>query len=107
MINPQNVDTRQAARLRALWFTSLEEWQQKRATHDARIERRLGLTASELDVTLDGLHLGNEAFNQQLLRDGLLKSSMQRLNEYLFRRQLQSKPADISQMLPRCESASC
>lgn len=107
VINPQNVDARQAAKLRALWFTSLEEWQQQRGTHDVRIERRLGLTASELEVTLAGLRLGNEAFNQELLREGQLNSSMQRLNEYLYRRQLQNKPATISQMLPRCESASC
>lgn len=107
VINPQTVNARQAARLKALWFTSLDEWQRQRAMHDARIERRLGLTTSELNATLAGLRLGDEAFNQQLLRGGQLQGSLQRLNEYLFRRQLQSKPADVGQMLPDCQGASC
>lgn len=108
VINPQNVDAEQAARLRALWFTSLKEWQQQRASHDQRVERRLGLSPNDLEVTLTGLRMGDAAFNEQLLRDGVLQQSMQRLNQYLFTRQLQSKPANIRQMLPgNCQGATC
>lgn len=108
VINPQSVDAEQAARLRALWFTSLKEWQQQRAGHDQRVERRLGLSPNELDVTLAGLHMGDDAFNEQLLKGGVLQQSMQRLNQYLFSRQLQSKPANIRQMLPgSCQGDAC
>ncbi len=108
VINPQSVDAEQAARLLALWFTSLKEWQQQRAGHDQRVERRLGLSPNELDVTLAGLHMGDDAFNEQLLKGGVLQQSMQRLNQYLFSRQLQSKPANIRQMLPgSCQGDAC
>lgn len=108
VINPHTITSEQAKRLRALWFTSLKEWQHQRASHDQRLERRLGLSQNELEVTLSGLQMGDATLNQQLVKDGELQRSMQRLNQYLFSRQLQSKPANIRQMLPNsCQGDAC
>lgn len=107
VINPQRVSTPQAKHLRELWFTSQEKWFEQRQHIDPRLSRRLGLNSDELTQTLAGLQIGNRALNQQLLNDGTLLRSLNQLNDYLFSRRLQSKPADTQAMLPTCAGALC
>ena len=107
VINPQRVSTPQAKHLRELWFTSQEKWFEQRHYIDPRLSRRLGLNSDELTQTLAGLQIGNRALNQQLLNDGTLLRSLNQLNDYLFSRRLQSKPADTQAMLPTCAGATC
>ena len=107
VINPQRVSTPQAKHLRELWFTSQEKWFEQRQYIDPRLSRRLGLNSEELTQTLAGLQIGNRALNQQLLNDGTLLRSLNQLNDYLFSRRLQSKPADTQAMLPTCAGAPC
>ena len=95
VINPQRVSAQQAKRLRELWFTSQEQWFEQRQDIDPRLSRRLGLNGDELAQTLAGLQIGDRALNQQLRNDGTLLRSLNQLNDYLFSRRLQSKPADI------------
>lgn len=107
VINPQRVSAQQAKRLRELWFTSQEQWFEQRQDIDPRLSRRLGLNGDELAQTLAGLQIGDRALNQQLSNDGTLLRSLNRLNDYLFSRRLQSKPADIQTMLPTCAGDPC
>ena len=107
VINPQRVSAQQAKRLRELWFTSQEQWFEQRQDIDPRLSRRLGLNGDELAQTLAGLQIGDRALNQQLRNDGTLLRSLNRLNDYLFSRRLQSKPADTQTMLPTCAGATC
>lgn len=107
VINPQRVSAQQAKRLRELWFTSQEQWFEQRQDIDPRLSRRLGLNGDELAQTLAGLQIGDRALNQQLRKDGTLLRSLNRLNDYLFSRRLQSKPADTQTMLPTCAGATC
>lgn len=107
VINPQRVSAQQAKRLRELWFTSQEQWFEQRQDIDPRLSRRLGLNGDELAQTLAGLQIGDRALNQQLFNDGTLLRSLNQLNDYLFSRRLQSKPADTQAMLPTCAGAPC
>lgn len=107
VINPQRVSAQQAKRLRELWFTSQEQWFKQRQDIDPRLGRRLGLNGDELAQTLAGLQIGDRALNQQLRNDGTLLRSLNQLNDYLFSRRLQSKPADTQTMLPTCAGAPC
>jgi NitT/TauT family transport system substrate-binding protein len=107
VINPQRVSAPQAKHLRELWFTSQEKWFEHRQDIDPRLSRRLGLNSDELTQTLAGLQIGNRALNQQLLNDSTLLRSLNQLNDYLFSRRLQSKPADTQAMLPTCAGATC
>ena len=107
VINPQRVSAQQAKRLRELWFTSQEQWFEQRQDIDPRLSRRLGLNGDELAQTLAGLQIGDRALNQQLRNDGTLLRSLNQLNDYLFSRRLQSKPADTQTMLPSCAGAPC
>ena len=107
VINPQRVSAQQAKRLRELWFTSQEQWFEQRQDIDPRLGRRLGLNGDELAQTLAGLQIGDRALNQQLRNDGTLLRSLNQLNDYLFSRRLQSKPADIQTMLPTCAGDPC
>ena len=107
VINPQRVSAQQAKRLRELWFTSQEQWFEQRQDIDPRLGRRLGLNGDELAQTLAGLQIGDRALNQQLRNDGTLLRSLNQLNDYLFSRRLQSKPADTQAMLPTCAGAPC
>lgn len=107
VINPQRVSAQQAKRLRELWFTSQEQWFKQRQDIDPRLGRRLGLNGDELAQTLAGLQIGDRALNQQLRNDGTLLRSLNQLNDYLFSRRLQSKPADTQTMLPTCAGATC
>ena len=107
VINPQRVSAQQAKRLRELWFTSQEQWFEQRQDIDPRLSRRLGLNGDELAQTLAGLQIGDRALNQQLRNDGTLLRSLNQLNDYLFSRRLQSKPADTQTMLPTCTGAPC
>lgn len=107
VINPQRVSAQQAKRLRELWFTSQEQWFEQRQDIDPRLSRRLGLNGDELAQTLAGLQIGDRALNQQLSNDGTLLRSLNRLNDYLFSRRLQSKPADTQTMLPTCAGDPC
>ena len=61
----------------------------------------------DLAQTLAGLQIGDRALNQQLRNDGTLLRSLNQLNDYLFSRRLQSKPADTQTMLPSCTGAPC
>lgn len=107
VINPQRVSAQQAKRLRELWFTSQKQWFEQRQDIDPRLSRRLGLSRDELVQTLAGLQIGDRALNQQLRNDGTLLRSINQLNDYLFSRRLQSKPADTQAMLPTCTGAPC
>ena len=107
VINPQRVSAQQAKRLRELWFTSQEQWFEQRQDIDPRLSRRLGLNGDELAQTLAGLQIGDRALNQQLRNDGTLLRSLNQLNDYLFSRRLQSKPADTQTMLPTCAGDPC
>src|SRR5690606_25305126 len=59
VVDRHRVSARQRQLLKALWFDSLRAWQENRAKTDPRLQRRLGLDANALQITLNGLVMGD------------------------------------------------
>ncbi|MCW3147239.1 ABC transporter substrate-binding protein [Stutzerimonas stutzeri] len=107
VVDRHRVSARQRQLLKALWFDSLRAWQENRAKTDPRLQRRLGLDANALQITLNGLVMGDAALNQQWLVDGQLLRSAQRLSDYLTERQLITKPPAPQQLIAVCRGETC
>ncbi|WP_312143727.1 MULTISPECIES: ABC transporter substrate-binding protein [Stutzerimonas stutzeri subgroup] len=106
VVDRQRVNPEQRKRLRALWFDALRAWQDQRAKTDPHLLARLGLTPAALQVTLDGLLMGDRAVNREWLRDGQLHRSIARLNQYMGERQLLNNVRHEG-LVPRCEVLEC
>ncbi|WP_313525447.1 ABC transporter substrate-binding protein [Stutzerimonas kunmingensis] len=106
VVDRQRVNPEQRRRLRALWFDALRAWQDHRNETDPRLLARLGLTPAALQVTLDGLLMGDRAVNREWLRDGQLHRSIARLNQYMGERQLLNNIRHEG-LIPRCEVLEC
>jgi NitT/TauT family transport system substrate-binding protein len=106
VVDRQRVNPEQRKRLRALWFDALRAWQDHRNEADPRLLARLGLTPAALQVTLDGLLMGDRAVNREWLRDGQLHRSIERLNQYMGERQLLNNVRHEG-LVPRCEVLEC
>lgn len=106
VVDRQRVTREQRRRLRALWFDALRTWQDNRGETDPRLHARLGLTPMALQVTLDGLLMGDRAVNREWFDEGQLQQSIGQLSQYLRERRLLngSNPANL---IARCEGRKC
>lgn len=106
VVDRQRVTREQRRRLRALWFDALRTWQDNRGETDPRLHARLGLTPMALQVTLDGLLMGDRAVNREWFDEGQLQQSIGQLSQYLRERRLLngSNPANL---IARCEGPIC
>ena len=106
VVDRQRVSPEQRRRLRALWFDALRAWQEQRAKTDPHLLARLGLTPAALQVTLNGLLMGDRTVNREWLDDGQLHRSIARLNQYMSERQLLNNVRHEG-LVPRCEVLEC
>lgn len=90
VIDRKRVDAARRAQLRALWFESLRAWYDDRELIDQRLQARLGLTPEAMQVTREGLVMGDAALNRLWLEGGQLQRSATRLSHYLSKRGLTS-----------------
>ncbi|WP_374381401.1 ABC transporter substrate-binding protein [Pseudomonas fluvialis] len=94
--------------LQALWYDSLRIWRENPQNSEERLQRRLGLDAADLQLTREGLLLGDAALNRQWLEQGQLRDNLQQLHDYLLRIGLLRKPGNPDALLPQCrEDAPC
>jgi len=106
VVDRQRVSPEQRRHLRALWFDALRAWQEQRAKTDPHLLARLGLTPAALQVTLNGLLMGDRTVNREWLDDGQLHRSIARLNQYMSERQRLNNVRHEG-LVPRCEVLEC
>lgn len=106
MVDRQRVTREQRRRLRALWFDALRTWQDNRGETDPRLHARLGLTPMALQVTLDGLLMGDRAVNREWFDEGQLQQSIGQLSQYLRERRLLNGSNPVN-LIARCEGPIC
>ena len=106
VVDRQRVTREQRRRLRALWFDALRTWQDNRGETDPRLHARLGLTPMALQVTLDGLLMGDRAVNREWFDEGQLQQSIGQLSQYLRERRLLNGSNPVN-LIARCEGPTC
>ncbi|MHA6640427.1 ABC transporter substrate-binding protein [Stutzerimonas frequens] len=106
VVDRQRVTREQRRRLRALWFDALRTWQDNRGETDPRLHARLGLTPMALQVTLDGLLMGDRAVNRGWFDEGQLQQSIGQLSQYLRERRLLNGSSPVN-LIARCEGPTC
>lgn len=106
VVDRQRVTREQRRRLRALWFDALRTWQDNRGETDPRLHARLGLTPMALQVTLDGLLMGDRAVNRGWFDEGQLQQSIGQLSQYLRERRLLNGSNPVN-LIARCEGRKC
>ncbi len=106
VVDRQRVTHEQRRRLRALWFDALRTWQDNRGETDPRLHARLGLTPMALQVTLDGLLMGDRAVNRGWFDEGQLQQSIGQLSQYLRERRLLNGSNPVN-LIARCEGPTC
>jgi len=106
VVDRQRVTREQRRRLRALWFDALRTWQDNRGETDPRLHARLGLTPMGLQVTLDGLLMGDRAVNREWFDEGQLQQSIGQLSQYLRERRLLNGSNPVN-LIARCEGRKC
>lgn len=106
VVDRQRVTREQRLRLRALWFDALRTWQDNRGETDPRLHARLGLTPMALQVTLDGLLMGDRAVNRGWFDEGQLQQSIGQLSQYLRERRLLNGSNPVN-LIARCEGPTC
>ncbi|MHA6479807.1 ABC transporter substrate-binding protein [Stutzerimonas frequens] len=106
VVDRQRVTREQRRRLRALWFDALRTWQDNRGETDPRLHARLGLTPMALQVTLDGLLMGDRAVNREWFDEGQLQQSIGQLSQYLRERRLLNGSNPVN-LIARCEGRKC
>ena len=104
VVDRQRVTREQRRRL-DLWFDALRTWQDNRGETDPRLHARLGLTPMALQVTLDGLLMGDRAVNREWSDEGQLQSIGQ-LSQYLRERRLLNGSNPVN-LIARCEGPIC
>ena len=93
-------------RLQQLWQHNLDWLQANRPEALAILERRLGISQQELELTFSQLLLGDAGLNRQLQRDGLLQAQLLLLENYLLERGLiLRRPANP--LLGECRGPAC
>jgi NitT/TauT family transport system substrate-binding protein len=108
VVERSRVDAKARERIKALWFESLDHWQKNRDSSDPYLNKRLALNPQGLQVTLEGLLMGDEALNQHLLGEGQLLQQMQQVHQYMLDYQLLQQPAQPEALLPlACRRRGC
>lgn len=107
VVDRRRVGLEQRHQLRQLWYTHLSDWQENRASADAHLQSRLGLSTEMLHVMREGLVMGDRQVNQQLRESGQLQHSIDRIARYMHERHLLDKPTHPDKLLTRCREYQC
>lgn len=108
VIERSRVDAKARERIRQLWFSALDNWQQNRTNTDPYLLKRLGMKPTSLQMTVDGLVMGDKALNQHLFKSGLLLQRMQQVHQHMLDYQLLKQPGQPEALLPvECRRRGC
>jgi NitT/TauT family transport system substrate-binding protein len=107
VIDRRRVDAQRRERLRALWFDALQAWNDNRETADARLQARLGISTEAMQVTRNGLVMGDAALNREWLEGGQLQRSADQLSDYLAERGLISGTQPPHRLIAACKEPTC
>lgn len=107
VVNRQRTSQKMRARIRALWFSSLDAWLNHRDKVDKRLYRRLGLDQQSLTLTFSGIIMGDKALNEHYFKHDLLVHHIQQMQSYMLNSGLLKQAIDSKQLLPKCTGDSC
>jgi len=108
VIDRSRVNPHARATIKQLWYEHLEHWQEHRGLSDLYLQKRLGLDAESLTITLQGLVMGDQHLNLALLKDGLLLKRMHLVHQYMLDYQLLKQPGQPEALLaPECRRGGC
>ncbi|MCK9535679.1 MAG: ABC transporter substrate-binding protein [Pseudomonas sp.] len=107
VVNRQRTSPTLRARIRALWYSSLDAWLEHRDKGDTLIQKRLGIDATTLIQTLNGIVMGDKALNAVYLEQGVLATRIQSMQSYMLEKGQLKHPVDASLLLPACTGDSC
>lgn len=108
VVNRERTSPELRARLRALWFSSLDVWFEYRQSSDKRLYRRLGLDEQSLTLTLNGLIMGDRALNDLYFKQNRLPPIIEKIQSFMQDSGLINQPIDASKLLPTaCAGRSC
>lgn len=107
VIDRRRVDAARRAQLRALWFEALQAWSDNRESTDPRLQARLGMSAEAMEVTRNGLVMGDAALNREWLDGGQLQRSVDQLSDYLTERGLINGEQPAHRLIAACKEHTC
>lgn len=107
VINRERTSPELRARLRGLWFSSLESWLELRSKNDPYLYRRLGLDKDSLSHTLNGIVMGDRALNNIYFNKNWLAARIEHMQSYMLEYGLLEQPIDANRLLPNCTGDSC
>ncbi len=108
VVNRERTSPELRARLRALWFSSLDLWLEYRESNDKRLYRRLGLDEQSLKLSLNGLIMGDRALNDLYFKQNRLPPIIEKIQSFMQDSGLINQPIDASKLLPTaCAGRSC
>lgn len=105
VVDRQRVSPQARRRLQALWHESLARWRQSPDYIDSVLMRRLGIGSEALQLTREGLLMGDLALNRQFSEGGQLLRSLQQIHAYQLERAMLPRALDYRRLL--CEGGSC
>lgn len=107
VVNRERTSPELRARLRALWFSTLNAWFEYRDNNDQRLNRRLGIDQQALTLTLNGIVMGDKALNSLYFDQGLLAKRIEHMQTVMLNSGLLAQPIDINKLLPSCVGGTC
>lgn len=107
VVNRDRTSPELRARLSGLWFNSLDAWLNYRDSSDKRLYRRLGLDEQSLNLTLNGLVMGDKALNDLYFKQNLLAEHIEKTQAFMLMHGLLPQPIDGSKLLPACAGDVC
>lgn len=107
VIDRKRVDVARREQLRALWFEALRAWHDDRENIDRRLQARLGLTPEAMQVTREGLVMGDAALQRHWFEGDQLQRSVARLSQYLTKRGLISGTRSPHTLIAGCKEPRC
>lgn len=107
VVDRRRIDAGQRKRLKSLWYEALHIWQQSPECASTQLPQRLGLGAQGLQDSLAGLVLVDADLNRQMLKDGRLLDSIERLNHYMVENRLLPHPSRPRELLASCRGYRC
>lgn len=107
VIDRKRVDAARRDQLRALWFEAMRAWHDDRENIDQRLQARLGLTPEAMQVTREGLVMGDAALNRYWFEGDQLQRSLTRLSDYLRTRGLISGTRSAHALIAGCKEPQC
>ena len=102
VVNRERISPELRARIRALWYTSLDAWLEHRTKSDPLLCKRLGIDEQSLQRILNGLVMGDKALNDQYFNQDLLAKHIKKVHAYMLSKGLLLQPFDSTLLLRSC-----